>query len=275
MDGKHRSFDSFRMPDELWTRIQDLLPVYPISEKGGRPRADLRRVMDGIFYCLRTGCQWKSIPPELSPGSTCHQYFQEWRSLGVFKQIWTSALDEYEDLKGIGWTWQSIDGGMMKAPLGGENTGPNPTDRAKRGRKRSILVDEFGVPLGITIAAANVNDGKLVEQTLASVPVERPEPTEEELQHFCADKGYDSEEIRELIDALDYIDHIKSRRDEKEDQRRNPAYRARRWVVERTHSWFNRFRRLLISWDKKYINTIALHQLAAACMVFRALEVFG
>lgn len=275
MDGKHTSFDDFRMPDEVWERVKDLLPSYEPSPAGGRPRAELRGVADGIYYCLRTGCQWKAIPGELAPGSTCHDYFQEWTLLGIFSDFWTAVLDEYEDVVGIGWDWQSIDGALVKAPLGGENTGRNPTDRGKSGRKRSILVDKRGVPLGITIAAANVHDKRLAEETLQGVPVERPLPTDDEPQHFCADKGYDSEDLRELIDALQYIEHIKSRAKEQEEKDHNPTFRARRWVVERTHSWFNRFRRLLTNWDKKVENTRALHQLAATVMAMKAIAVFG
>lgn len=81
-----RSFDKFRMPDALWERLEPLLPDYPSNPDGGRPRANLRDVVDGIFYCLRTGCQWKAVPPQLSPGSTCHDYFQEWVELGIFGQ---------------------------------------------------------------------------------------------------------------------------------------------------------------------------------------------
>jgi putative transposase len=71
------SFDDYRMPNELWELLGPLLPKYPKNTKGGRPRADLRRVADAIFYRLRTGSQWNPIPPELVPGSTAHQYFQE------------------------------------------------------------------------------------------------------------------------------------------------------------------------------------------------------
>jgi transposase len=71
MDGQ-RSFDDYRMPDELWEQMEEFLPDYPSSPKGGRPRADLRRIADAIFYRLRTGCQWNAIPPELAPGSTAH-----------------------------------------------------------------------------------------------------------------------------------------------------------------------------------------------------------
>ena len=108
---------------------------------------------------------------------------------------------EYDELQGIQWTWQAMDGAMTKAPLGGEATGKNPTDRAKLGTKRSILTDGAGVPLGIVVSGANTPDMKLVETTLDSIPVERPTPTATDPQNLCLDKGYDYPQVRELVNA--------------------------------------------------------------------------
>jgi len=79
--------------------------------------------MDGIFYVLRTGCQWRAVPERYGAGSTLHRYFQEWAELGVFRRLWKSQLKRYDGRKGIGWNWQSVDGSMTKAPLGGEKNG--------------------------------------------------------------------------------------------------------------------------------------------------------
>lgn len=121
MDGL-QSFDRFLIPDDLWDKIRKSLPMYTSSSKSGRPRRNLRFVIDAIFYRMRTGCQWKSIPPCLAPGSTAHQYFQEWVSQGVFDAIWQLALQEYDDLIGLEWGWQSADCAMTKSPLGNEKT---------------------------------------------------------------------------------------------------------------------------------------------------------
>ncbi len=115
---------SWRVPDELWKRVEPLLPKYRRSKRGGRPRADPRRVLDGILYILRTGCQWKAAPREFGSASTLHQYFQEWTQKGVFFRLWKEALREYDALQGIDWGWQSLDGAMTKAPLGGEKNRP-------------------------------------------------------------------------------------------------------------------------------------------------------
>ena len=115
------------MPDELWKRILPLLPeVNPKSRgtRGGRPNADQRRVMDAIFYVLRTGCQWKALPRSLGSGSTAHHYFQKWSESGVFENLWRLGLDEYDALKGIEWQWQAMDGVMTKAPLAARRLAP-------------------------------------------------------------------------------------------------------------------------------------------------------
>lgn len=111
------------MPEELWERAERLLPKYRPSRAGGRPRADLRQVLDGILYVLRTGCQWKAAPSEFGSASTLHHYFQEWTQKGVFFRLWRQGLQEYDELRGIDWGWQSLDGAMTKAPLGGEKNG--------------------------------------------------------------------------------------------------------------------------------------------------------
>ena len=107
------------------------------------------------------------------------------------------------------------------------------------------------------------------------MPVERPTPTAARPQHFCADKGYDYDDVRELIVDWGYTAHIKSRGQEREARRKLPGYRTRRWVVERTHSWMNRFRRLLIRWEKKANNYLAFLHLACAYITLRAAEVLG
>ena len=112
--------DGWRMPDVLWERMELLLPKYRRSRKGGRPRLSMRDVADGIFYVLRTGCQWKAAPRAFGSGSSLHHYFQQWTKRGVFHQLWHMSLLEYDDLKGIQWDFQSIDGALTKAPLGGE-----------------------------------------------------------------------------------------------------------------------------------------------------------
>lgn len=115
------SFSRYRMPDVLWDRINALIPPYKKSPKGGRPpHQNLRRIADGIFYKMRTGCQWNAVPRSFAPSSTLHDYFQRWVELGIFEKLWELALSEYDDLCGISWRHQALDVAIVKAPLGGE-----------------------------------------------------------------------------------------------------------------------------------------------------------
>jgi len=162
-----------------------------------------------------------------------------------------------------------------QSPLGGQATGPNPTDRAKAGSKRSLLTEGHGVPLGLLIAGANRNDMKLVRATIESIVVERPKPTEEQPQGMCLDKGYDFAEVRDILLEFGFTAHIRSRGEEAKALVREAGQRARRWVVERSHSWMNRFRRILVRWEKKPQHYLAFLHFACALIAFRAAGLFG
>lgn len=127
----------------------------------------------------------------------------------------------------------------------------------------------------MTVDGANRNDMKLVEATLKALVIERPKVTPEQPQNMCMDKGYDYPAVRELVDAWGYTAHIRSRGEEAAAKKGVPGYRARRWVVERTHSWMNRFRRLLIRWEKDVDNYLAMLHLACAWITYRMAGVFG
>jgi putative transposase len=276
MDGAVTSFDQFRLPDMIWERMQNILPKYRKSRKGGRPRKDLRRVADAIFYRMRTGCQWKAIPPSLCPGSTAFSYFKQWVDKGVFAKLWKLALEEYDELVGLDWRWQSVDGAMTKAPLGGESTGKNPTDRGKKGVKRSLMTDADGIPVGLAVDGANVHDIRLLQLTIEDCFRRLGFEQAGSGEHLCLDKGYDSTAIRELVEtAYGYISHIRSRGEEKRALKQTSREKPRRWVVERTHGWLNRFRAILVRWEKRVENHIAVLHLACAYFTLRRLMVFG
>lgn len=276
MDGAS-SFDQYRLPDSLWERMQRILPKYPpASANGGRPRANLRNVADAIFYRMRTGCQWKAIPPMLCPGSTAHQYFKQWVASGVFEKLWELALKEYEEIRGLDWRWQSVDGAMTKAPLGGESTGKNPTDRGKQGVKRSVMTDADGIPVGLAVDGANVHDIRLLQSTIEDCFNRLGFEKASSAEHLCLDKGYDSAAIRELVEVVyGYTSHIRSRGEERTALAKNSRKKPRRWVVERTHGWLNRFRAILVRWEKKVENHIAGLHLACAYFTFSRAGVFG
>ncbi len=133
------------------------------------------------------------------------------------------------------------------------------------GTKRSVLTDEKGLPLAVVLSGANTHDVKLLEETLDHIVVLRPEPDKEHPQNLCLDAGYTGSD--EKVQLRGYTPHIRPRGEEKKDLERNPDFRARRWVVEVTHSFLNRFRKLLVRYEKKAANYLALVQLA--CSLFK------
>jgi transposase len=125
----NKTTTGFRVSDELWAVLQPLLPVHVNTHRfgGGRPRVPDRQCADGIFYVLRTGCQWKALDQtDLCAGSTAHDRYQEWVAAGVFLKLWQVGVERFDELKGIDWEWVSMDGAMTKAPLGGEKKRPQP-----------------------------------------------------------------------------------------------------------------------------------------------------
>jgi putative transposase len=129
----------------------------------------------------------------------------------------------------------------------------------------------------LAVDGANRNDMKLVEATLASIPADaqRPAPTAEAPQGMCLDKGYDYDEVRALVEEFGFTAHIRARGEEAQALKRDARTKARRWVVERTHSWMNRYRGILIRWNKKAENYIALLHMSFAFIIYRRLELIG
>jgi putative transposase len=269
--------DQWRIPDVLWERIEPLLPPRPSHPLGcHNPRIDDRKAMDGIFLVLRTGCQWGALDATgICTHSSAHRRFQEWTAAGVFVSVWAQGLEEYDALKGLDWEWLAMDGAMTKAPLGGERTGRNPTDRGKQGTKRSLLTEANGVPVGLAVDGANRHDKILAEATLESIPVVRPEPTDDHQQGMCLDKAYDSDDVRELVREFGFTAHVRARGEEAKALKREAGFKARRWVVERTHSWMNRFRRILIRWEKKVENYFGMLHLVCAWITYRCCGLLG
>jgi putative transposase len=276
-DSHEKARRDWRIPDELWERIAPLLPPRKPHPLGcHRPRVDDRRAMDAIFFVLRTGCQWNALHDTgLRSSSSAHRRFQEWTEAGVFLALWQRGLGEYDALQGIDWAWLAMDGAMTKAPLGGKKVGKNPTDRGKIGTKRRVLTDGGGVPIGLAVGGSNRHDFKMARETIESMPVERPEPTPATPQGMCLDKGYDSDEVRDLLAEFGFTAHIRARGEEAQALKQEAGFRARRWVVERTHSWMNRFRRLLIRWDKKARNYLGFLHLACAYITYSQSGILG
>src|SRR5437667_4679195 len=160
--------------DALWERVRPWIPVRPARPKGGRPPQDDRSMFEAIVYVLRTGIQWNALPRELGASSTVYDRFRLWEQQGVFERMWEAGLGEFDEIEGLEWDWQSMDGTQIKAPFGGAATGSNRVDRNKQGTKRSQLSEGHGLPLAVVLAAANRNDMIVAEATLDAIVLPRP-----------------------------------------------------------------------------------------------------
>ena len=270
---KPEKVDYFRVSRPLWRCIKKHLPKPPKKKGPGRPRADNCAVVNGIWYVLWTGCKWKAVHRDWFgvSSSVLHERFQTWQTQGVWEKIFETLVRFYARKRRIAWKWQSIDSKSCPAPLGGEQTGKNPTDRAKSGSKLHILVDARGAPLSVHITGANKHDKWSADDLIFSIIV--PRPTWE--QHLCANRGYDYPDVHEVVRQERYVPHIKHRRRRGEPKVETcpipgeTQYPARRWVVERTLGWLTKRRSLRTRWCKKPENWLAFVQFACADLLCR------
>ena len=138
-----------------------------------------------------------------------------------------------------------------------------------------MLTEAWGIPVGVAVDGANRHDMRMVEETIRSIPVRRPRPTSKQRQGMCMDKGYDYADVRALLSEFRFTAHIRSRGEEAKAIKKSARFKARRWVVERTHSWLNRFRRILIRWEKKAENFMGMLHFALGLITWRAAGLLG
>jgi putative transposase len=263
-NAKPKNIDYFRVPRPLWRRVRKHIPRVNQDGRAGRKRADNRAVLNGIWYVLWTGCQWKAVHKDWFGvcSSTIHQRFQEWQSSGVFEAIMREMVQFYARQRHIKWKWQAIDSKSCPAPLGGSYTGKSPVDRGKQGSKIHLLVDRRGAPLAVIITGANCHDKWSADDLIISIVVPRPHTK----QHLCADRGYDFPDVHQFVEEARYIAHIKHKRKRGEPLLEEcpipgeTRFPARRWVVERTLGWLTKRRSLRTRWSKKSENWCALIQ---------------
>ncbi|MGH2360532.1 MAG: IS5 family transposase [bacterium] len=260
----------WHVPDDFWSLIAPLLGPEKALGTPGRPAVPFRRVFDGILYVLRTGCQWSALPrTEYAPKSTVWGRFPQGAAAGVFQQAWLRVRVYYDLEVGIEWKWQALDGAITKAPLGGEATGPSPVDRAKSGTKRSVLSEGRGAPRAVVAAGANVPDKALALETVDRANGLPPAKGGKRVHPLCLDAGYEYADVIAGMLERDYRLHLKRRREPTLEVPPEKKYPARRWVVERTHAWHNKFRRVLVRWEKKLAHYYAMLDLASTLIVYR------
>src|SRR6058998_1024250 len=223
------------LPDGLWTQVEPLLPP-PKPRRFrflGRKPVNNRKALTGILFVLKTGIPWEDLPQELGCGSgmTCWRRLRDWQRERVWDLIHFALLDWLARDKQIYWSRAVVDSCCIRAAYGGDQTGPNPTDRAKRGSKRHLTCDGRGVPLALLLTTANRNDSQEALALVDAVPPLHGVRGRPRQRPDCVlgDRGYDAAAIRRGLRARHIVPCLAMRRN-----RHGSGLGRWRWVVERT-----------------------------------------
>lgn len=244
-------------------------------------------MLSAILSVRRTGIQWNAFPRGPGASTTVSDRFRLWEEQGGCGRVRQAGLQEEDEVEGMAWEWQRMDGVMTRAPFGGAATGANPTDGGKRGTKRRQWSDRRGMPLAVMVAGANRHDRTLVEGTLDHLMIARPTPTEEQPHHLCPDAGSDDETVCETVRVHPSLPHIRPNQHHQAAHARlaqesegetsshlESTKQPRRWVVQRLHSWINRSRRLCVRWEKVDFTYQAFVPLACGLICFQQCDRF-
>ncbi|MBA4116296.1 MAG: IS5 family transposase [Rubrobacter sp.] len=258
--------------DELWEAIEPLLPEEPPKPNGGRPRVDDRAALTGIIFVLKSGIPWEMLPQEMGCGSgmTCWRRLKEWNEAGVWGRLHRKLLDRLGKANEIDWERASLDSSSVAAPGGGQKTGANPTDKGKSGSKRHVVVDRGGIPLSVIHSAANVHDSKALEEAVDAIsPIRKPHRgrPRKRPKKLHADKAYDFPRCRKALRKRGITPRIARRGIESSEK-----LGRYRWVVERTLSWLNRFRRLKVRYERREDIHQAFLDLGCALICWRYVQ---
>ncbi len=258
-----------RVVQAIWASVEPKLPApAPDTHPLGchRPRIPDRDCFFAILFRLVTGCSW-DVAGRLGKGSetTLRRRRDSWLKAGVFGQVVEEAIAAYDRIVGLDLSEVALDGSQHKAPMGGEGTGPNPTDRAKSGWKWSLVTDRFGIPVGWSTDGANRNDVMLVAPTLTTVAA-RGLVADIETLHF--DRGYDNPRVQQVCCEKGLSDIICARKRPAgtgSEPLRVPL--GMRWPVERTNSWLSNFGQLRRNTDRKIAQRLDQFALAVALII--------
>ncbi|MFJ5530937.1 IS5 family transposase [Streptomyces sp. NPDC093261] len=235
--------------DELWARIEPLLPVVQRrTDHPGRKRLDDRKVLSGILFVLYTGIPWEFLPQELGFGSgmTCWRRLRDWNDAGVWQRLHESLLAELNAVGALDWSRAVIDGSHVRAMKGGPKTGPSPVDRARTGSKHHVITEGHGIPLAVSLTGGNRNDVTQLIPLIQAVPPvrgRRGRPRQRPVALY-ADRGYDHDKYRKQVQALGITPVIARRGTD-----HGSGLGVHRWVVEQSFALLHWFRRLRIRWE--------------------------
>jgi transposase len=246
------------IPEKVLVAIETIIPKK--LSKVGRPRKPLSDIVNGIFFVLKTGCQWNSIPRIYGASSTIHEYFIKWCRMGIMDQIHALAVEYYTQKQQKISNWFAFDCSSKKAPLA-NYSGKNPTDRGKRGIKHVLLVDRLGAPLAVDIIPANTHDSK------SFIPIINSLKQSDKIRIIAADSAFDAKKLYNAAAAKNFalIACANPRRD-KTIKRTKVLHR---WVVEQAFGILSWFRGLKICSAKTKESHLGFLQLACSIRLFK------
>jgi transposase len=252
------------LTEPIWDQFAALLPERHDTHPLGchRPRIPDRVVFDKLLQVLVFGCAYERIADHTCSERTLRRRRDEWIGAGIMSRLESIARQAYDRMLGLDLSVLAVDGCITKAPCGGEATGRSPVDRGKRGRKRSVITDGDGIPLGAVIAGANVHDSPLLAPTLDSLGELGPLP-EQPTVHL--DRGYDSGKTRKMLAERGLTDQIATKGTPA------PLQASQRWPVERTHAWSNSFGKLRWCTERRTLVVEFWVALAHAIIIVRRL----
>jgi transposase len=258
------------LPEELWEVIEPLLPpdTQPGSQ-GGRPRTLNKVVVRGIFFVLCTGIRWEDLPSEIGCcGMTCWRRLRDWQFLSIWDQLHRLLLAGLRKAGKLDVSLTIVDSSLSRAVGGGDQTGPNPTDRRKPGTKQHLLVDRNGVPLEIRVTRANRHDVMEIIPLVVNMPAigGKPGAPIQKPKAVQADRAYHDKAVEALLSWLGIKAIIAKR-----NTPHGSGLGKTRWVVERTISWIRGFRRLRVRFDRHDYIYHAWNSIAAAVICWRIL----
>jgi transposase len=259
----------WEIDDDLWARVERLLPVHRPGTRGPVPLDD-RKCLQGILFVLNTGISWRHLPGELGFGSgvTCWRRFRRWWEAGVWRGLHQMLLAELHARGAIDWSAVCLDASHIRAKKGGETTGPSPVDRSRPGSKHHIACDGSGIPLAVLTTAGNVPDIKAARDLVEAIgpvagrigrPRSRPDTV-------LADGAYDSAAFRTWLHAKRIAAVIPQR-----GRKKILGLGRIRWVVEQTIAHLHQFKRLAVRWDRHLLAHQGFADLAAALICWRRL----
>jgi transposase len=254
--------------DELWARVEPLIPKRPPpGEQGGRPALSDRAALTGILFVLKTAIQWEDLPQEMNCGCgmTCWRRLRDWHAEGVWERLHLALLAELNAADEIDWSRAIVDSSSVRAVGGGEETGPNPTDRRKPGTKHHVVTDANGVPLEVQLSGANEHDITKLLSLIVNIPAVRGKPGRPRSRPDAvyADRAYDSQPARNILRWLGIEPFLAKR-----GEQHGSGLGKYRWVVERTIGWFHQFRRLRTRYERRADIHSGLCKLAASLICF-------